>query len=135
MAVTFEQGWTATRPALLQEIAPLRRAAAAFAKARGLPQRVVEDVAIGVSEAASNVVVHAFIGVAPGTMTLTAHVLSPEAIRIVVVDDGNGMQLRSDTSGLGLGLALISELAEHFLIEAAPDGHGTSVTMDFGRAA
>lgn len=88
-------------------------------------------VALAVTEAATNAVLHAFVDRAPGTVTL---LVEPEDGQIVfcVRDDGRGLTPRFDSPGLGLGIPLLGRLCAHFDVGPGPDGAGTEVRMVFG---
>jgi serine/threonine-protein kinase RsbW/stage II sporulation protein AB (anti-sigma F factor) len=121
--------WRAT--AIATSVSPLRIAAGAFAREMGFAEADVDDIAIAVSEAATNSVVHAFPdGSPPGTITVIGRMTAPGTLEIVVADDGCGMSPRPDSPGLGLGFPLMAELADRLTIEPV-DGGGTRVTMDF----
>ena len=105
----------------------IRRAVRGFAE-----RHDVEDpgaVALAVTEAVTNVVLHAYD--AGGEVRVVA---CAEADRLVLVvrDYGCGMRPRTDSPGLGIGLPTIGHLAAHFDVEA-PDGAGTRLRMQFLR--
>ncbi len=52
------------------------------------------------------------------------------SLRILVRDDGHGLQPRVDSPGLGLGLPLIAQLSSASDIRTSQDG-GTEVAMTF----
>jgi serine/threonine-protein kinase RsbW/stage II sporulation protein AB (anti-sigma F factor) len=88
-------------------------------------ERLVGDVALAVSEACTNVVVHG--------AAATFRVMVKQArgiVTITVTDDGAGMSPRPDSPGLGLGLPLIATLAQKLEIGPAAGG-GTVVAMVF----
>ena len=87
-------------------------------------------VGLAVSEAATNAVVHAYVDDGPGPIVITAWLLDAHHLRVVVTDEGRGMQPRTDSHGLGLGLPLMAQVAERLMIESAPR-EGTEITMDF----
>jgi serine/threonine-protein kinase RsbW/stage II sporulation protein AB (anti-sigma F factor) len=119
-------------PALADDIARLRHGFVGFARAVGLPRTLIDDVSIAISEAATNAVLHAYEGAAaPGDVVLTADVSDPALVRVVIADDGAGMRPRPDTTGLGLGLPLLAELADHLAIAPGAGGRGPRVSMEF----
>jgi anti-sigma regulatory factor (Ser/Thr protein kinase) len=87
-------------------------------------------IALAVSEAVGNAVVHAYADRPPGTIALRATVLVPNTLVVDVTDDGNGMSPHPDSPGLGFGLALIGELSTGFAVERNLP-HGTRVAMRF----
>lgn len=90
-------------------------------------------IGLAVTEAATNVVLHAYREGPPGEVRV---VICAEASRLVIVvrDWGMGMRPRTDSPGLGLGLPVIASLASEFRVEAA-DGQGTLLRMHFARTA
>jgi serine/threonine-protein kinase RsbW len=119
-----------TWPALVGSVAPIRHGVVAWAAHAGATDRALDDVALAVSEAVTNCCVHAFIHAPqPGSITVLASVISETHVRIVITDDGSGLNPRSDSPGVGLGLALIAQLSNDLVIGDAPGG-GTVVQMD-----
>jgi serine/threonine-protein kinase RsbW len=118
-------------PARPEAIPQIRRAVVAFAVEHGYDDP--PGIGLAVTEAATNVVLHAYAGCEPGDVRAVA---CAEADRLVVVvrDWGAGMSPRINTPGLGLGLPTIAALATSFDVEAA-DGAGTLLRMHFPRAA
>jgi serine/threonine-protein kinase RsbW len=109
-------------------VGELRHTAVEFAAGHGAPSDMQDDIALAVSEAASNAVVHAYRAQPEaGAMHLEARAGTDE-IHIRIKDDGCGMAPRVDSPGLGLGLALIAQLADWF--EVTTD-RGTAVAMCF----
>jgi serine/threonine-protein kinase RsbW/stage II sporulation protein AB (anti-sigma F factor) len=113
-----------------ENVAPLRRAVVAYAAGHGAsaPQR--EDIALAVSEALSNAVLHAYSDRAPGAMSVAASI-GDRFLHVVVTDGGCGMRPRPDTGGLRLGLPLIGRVAERLELERRGDGSGVRVRMAF----
>ena len=123
--------WSRTWDAVPGSLTAIRHAVTDFADAVGVSRRTRDAVALAVSEAASNAIIHGFLEVeTPGKVVITASLLDPERLRIIVADNGRGMQPRVDSPGLGLGLPLIAELAERVDFDG-DHGMGTRVTMDF----
>ena len=106
----------------------IRQAVVGLARRSGASAERCADVAIAVSEAATNAVVHAYIETEPGTVRVTAAVLSGE-LRLTIADHGRGMLPRTDSPGLGLGMPLISDLATSF--EFGDGDGGTVLRMSF----
>jgi serine/threonine-protein kinase RsbW/stage II sporulation protein AB (anti-sigma F factor) len=88
-------------------------------------------VALAVSEAVTNAVVHAYVDAPePGEIEVVAHVVPGDVLEIVVCDEGRGMLPRHDSPGVGLGLPLVATLAESFEVQVRSGG-GTQVRMAF----
>jgi serine/threonine-protein kinase RsbW/stage II sporulation protein AB (anti-sigma F factor) len=101
-----------------------------YARRLGLAEETLQALRLAVSEAATNVVLHAYADApAPGPVHVSVEIDEPH-LRIVVSDDGGGMKPRPDSPGLGLGLPLIAQLAESFEVESPPGG-GTELCMRF----
>jgi len=123
--------WTGTWSAEPDAVCAIRHALLRYAVDAGASERTRDAVGLAVSEAATNAVVHAYVDHAePGPIVITAWLVDPHCLRIVVADDGRGMQPRTDSPGLGLGLPLMAQVAQKLVIESAPQ-RGTEVTMDF----
>src|SRR6476469_3495553 len=116
-------------PAREASVPELRGAVQDFAERAGAAKSLLLDLALAVSEAVTNAVIHAFIDRDPGTVRVTASTRAGEIV-IVVTDDGRGMQPRPDSPGLGMGLPLIGQLSAHFDIRVPPGG-GTELSMTF----
>lgn len=110
----------------------MRQAAVEFARANGVPDRLLDDVRLAISEAVSNAVLHAFrCQERPGTITVSIDVRSGELAEVVVRDDGIGMSQRSDSPGLGLGLGLIGTVADQVEHRSPSEGPGCELWMSF----
>src|SRR3954462_14333484 len=96
-----------TLPARAENVAVIRHVLGAFAESLRLPDGLVEDLRLAVTEACTNVVRHAYEPDAPGPVEVP---LCPDddAVGAVVADQGRGIGTSSDTSGPGLGLPLIA---------------------------
>jgi serine/threonine-protein kinase RsbW len=114
-------------------VADARHAALEFARANSVPDERHDAIALAVSEAATNVVMHAYREEElAGTFTLGLEV-EDGSLLIDVQDDGLGMRPRLDSPGLGLGLPIIASVADAFAIGAADSG-GTWLSMRFDLA-
>jgi serine/threonine-protein kinase RsbW len=119
-----------THPAIPGSVAVLRQKIAAFATQAGVPSSTVERVKLAVSEAATNVVVHAYDDASqPGLIQIEADLVAGE-LRVSITDTGPGLRPRPDSPGLGLGLAIIGQLADNFEILQG-DAGGLCVLMRF----
>jgi serine/threonine-protein kinase RsbW len=117
-------------PAEAGEIAGVRNAVVILAEEHGMPETARADVALAVSEACTNVVMHAYIDApSPGDLTVEASHQGGELV-VAVRDDGRGMLPRTDSPGMGLGLPLIGRLAHR--VELGQNGaHGTELRLTF----
>jgi anti-sigma regulatory factor (Ser/Thr protein kinase) len=79
------------------------------------------DVALVLTEAAANVVVHAYQGAPPGLLYTLVAVSGPNLL-LDVFDRGHGMVPNPYSPGLGVGLALMAQLADG--LDIAPNGEG-----------
>jgi serine/threonine-protein kinase RsbW len=121
-------------PACADSVPDVRHAAVAWAQRHGLPTDLRQTIALAVTEAAANVVVHAYRDRdEPGNVDLEL-ALDGEGLVIRVVDQGLGMAPRADSPGLGLGMPLIATLADSVEVRSLDVG-GTEVCMRFGVAA
>ena len=88
------------------------------------------SIAVCVSEAMTNVVVHAYRDMdSPGQIDLEAE-LDGDSLTVRISDQGHGLEPRLDSTGLGLGLPLISQFADASEI-ASPEEGGTQIVMRF----
>lgn len=124
-APTFSAAWRA-----VPDSSPVaRHTLMAHLRDAGVAEELLNDIALVVSEAVSNVINHAYVGCEPGEFRVRAEFAGDELL-LAVADDGSGMLPRPDTPGLGLGLPLIASLSERFDVHTQPAG-GTSLTAWF----
>lgn len=116
-------------PARPESVARVRNQIMALAGAAGLEETVLADVGLAVSEACTNVVVHAYAGREPGMFRARAE-LSERGLEVSIRDGGHGMRPRSDSPGMGLGLPLMASLTTEVAFRPAPGG-GTEILMLF----
>jgi len=118
-------------PAEAQHVSDLRAWVASSAVKAGAFATECADIALAVSEALSNVVVHAYAK-APevGSMWVETYV---ERARFVVEvhDEGGGLRPRMDSPGAGIGLALIAALTEGIEISGGGGSAGARLRMRF----
>jgi serine/threonine-protein kinase RsbW len=118
----------AARP---EGVGVVRQALAGMADALDVDVSVLADMKMAVTEACTNVVVHAY-DEAPGRLEVDM-LAGEEDLTIVVRDHGAGIQpkpARTQPPALGLGLPLIAALSDAFELRGAA-GHGTEVRMTF----
>jgi serine/threonine-protein kinase RsbW len=119
-------------PARPENVAVVRHVLGAFAEALNLPDGVIEDMRLAVTEACTNVVRHAYVGDEPGSIDIRIRPLD-DCLQVVVSDHGRGLGPSTDTAGPGLGLPLIAALAHTVEIEHAPST-GSRLAMSFLRS-
>jgi anti-sigma regulatory factor (Ser/Thr protein kinase) len=121
-----------TLPARPENVAVVRHVLGAFAEALRLPDAVVEDMRLAVTEACTNVVRHAYPGGEQGPIDV---VIRPteKGLDIIVSDEGRGIGTSVDRSGPGLGLPLIEALADSVEIGRTSPA-GSRLAMSFRRA-
>jgi anti-sigma regulatory factor (Ser/Thr protein kinase) len=119
--------------ALPESVGAVRGALVTFVRACGLGPRTVDAVVLAASEAATNVVMHAYgeRGEA-GHIEVTA-ALAGEELWVIVTDAGIGLQPHRDSPGLGLGLAIIARVADGVDL-VKPASGGLEVRMRFAVA-
>jgi anti-sigma regulatory factor (Ser/Thr protein kinase) len=120
-----------TLPARPENVSVIRHVLGAFAEALRLPDELVEDLRLAVTEACTNVVRHAYPPDLPGPVEISI-VPSEEQLSVVVADHGRGIGSSSDTTGPGLGLPLIAAIADEVELLPVPGG-GSRVAMTFAR--
>ncbi len=123
-------GSAQTYPAVAESAAAIRAAVVRFANDAGAPSRIAEAIALAASEAATNVVLHAYPDSAePGLIELIGTRAGDELV-VTVRDAGDGLTALSDSPGLGLGLAIIARIADRLDLLDSPTG-GVEVRMYF----
>src|SRR3954471_3478991 len=121
-----------TMPARPEGVAVVRQALVGMADALAFAAAVLADMTMAVSEACTNVVVHAY---EDGDGTLEVEMMADDrGLTIRVRDHGTGIHPQAgrsrDVPALGLGLPLIAALSDSFELHGA-SGQGTEVRMTF----
>ena len=107
-----------------------RRAVTDWARSFVEDRAVLSDIALAITEAATNVVLHAYRDHSePGKVTIEAS-FDLDHVLLSVRDEGSGLAPRVDSPGLGLGLGLIAQVADSADVRA-PEAGGTEVVMRF----
>ena len=134
-----------TLPATRGSLVLLRHVLRGFREAYDVAAATMDDIVLAVSEAAANVVIHAYGG-RRGTLTLVARV-EDDVLHTLVRDHGCGIRPPADTPILGHGLALMDHVAASLQVVGSPAGtdvlmsfdlsaeHDSSAMSDFGTAS
>ncbi len=117
-------------PATPDSVPVARRLAMAWASELGAGAQQLADIALAVSEACTNVVLHAYPRGEPGAFRV--RVEDEDGVRVLVTDWGLGMRPRPDSPGLGLGLPVIAQLTTSLEVRTGEGDSGTTVVMVFG---
>jgi serine/threonine-protein kinase RsbW len=120
--------YTEEFPATPESVRRARAGVADFALASGAAGPCLDAIRLAASEAITNAVVHAYREPG-GTVNVSASCL-PDEFWLLVSDDGGGLRPGGDSRGLGLGLAVIAQLADEFQIVSRSSG-GTQLQMRF----
>jgi serine/threonine-protein kinase RsbW len=115
-------------PARAENVAVVRHAFGGLGEALDVPEQLLSDIKLAVTEACTTVVIHAYPD-GEGPMEVRA-VLGEDELNIVVCDRGRGVMPRADSPGLGLGLPLIATLTESLELGTGDDD-ATEVRMTF----
>jgi serine/threonine-protein kinase RsbW len=121
-------GLQMTLPARAENVAVVRHALAGLAEQIGMDEPGMADLKTVVTEACTNVAVHAYEG-DPGPLSVEAQP-DEEGLTVTVRDEGIGIQPQADVErdSLRLGLSLIAALSSSFAISGGVD-RGTEVKM------
>jgi anti-sigma regulatory factor (Ser/Thr protein kinase) len=129
MMLTPGDSYTESYPAVAESVPRARAAVTAFAEDAGARQDRLQSIRLAASEAVTNAVLHAYQGGKPGSIQISISYLDGE-LWLLIADSGSGLRARGDSPGLGLGLALIAQLADDFRIHSRGLG-GTELQMRF----
>jgi anti-sigma regulatory factor (Ser/Thr protein kinase) len=118
----------ATYRAVPESISPAREALVGLAARAGATREQLESIRLATSEVLTNVVLHAYRD-RPGQIHVTAAAVAEELL-ILISDDGRGLHAPNDSPGRGLGLMLVSRVADGFSV-GSRSGGGTEVQIRF----
>lgn len=119
-------------PADAGAIGDIREQVAAIALACGVVDDDLYAVRLGVTEAATNAIVHAY-GQRESRESDEIRVEvfhEDDELVIVIADDGDGLDPRLESPGLGIGLPMVASLALRLEVVSGQGG-GTEVHMAF----
>lgn len=131
-AISSQTALDARYPASASQLPAIRRAVADAARERGAGETALLQIALAVSEAATNAIMHAYRDRAAADVG-AVHVLvrhDADRLDVHVRDSGLGPRPRPDSPGLGMGLSLMAHESDTFEINAL-EGGGTEVVMRF----
>ncbi len=107
----------------------VRHALRGLLEASGISDERISDIALAVTEACANAVLHAYAD-GPGQFEVSAAFTAAGELVVTVRDHGTGMAPRVDSPGLGVGLPVMAAIADALEIDT-PGGSGTLVRMTF----
>jgi serine/threonine-protein kinase RsbW len=119
-----------TLPSVIDSVPELRAAAREYARANGVG--LLDDVALAISEACTNVVMHAYDDEDPDGWLQLSGRRDGDLVCVTVRDHGHGMRSRRRSSGLGLGLTIMSAASDRVRIRESMTG--TEVELGFAIA-
>lgn len=100
----------------------VRHAIVDLLRRHGASPALLGKVGLAVSEAATNVVEHAYPHRRiPGRLHYDADIEDGD-LEIVIADDGDGVRADHESEGLGLGLQMIASVSDDFAITQRPVG-------------
>jgi serine/threonine-protein kinase RsbW len=101
------------------------------ARQLGASPVAADAVALAVSEAVTNAVVHAYAGEAPGPVIVEADADGEGHFIVVISDEGTGMLPEAASPGLGLGIPLMARMADRVEVTTGDGSAGTRVSLCF----
>jgi serine/threonine-protein kinase RsbW len=122
---TFSESY----PAVPEAVSEARTALTEFALQAGADQEKLDAIRLATSEAVTNAIVHAYENQKRGSVQVSASYVENE-LWLLVADAGGGLRPRTDSPGLGLGLALIAQLADELQVLSRGSG-GTELRLRF----
>jgi serine/threonine-protein kinase RsbW len=125
-----------TIPARAEYITLCRLALTGIARVRDLPDEVLADLKLALTEAASNSVRHAYSGDDDAGVVEISYELRPDRLVIEVTDEGEGFDPGEskgppeELSEGGLGIAIIRAIADEVEIGTQPGGRGSRLRFE-----
>ena len=135
MALTASgNGLHGSCPAHPTAVARIRRAISDVARRSGADDSILTRLELAVTEAATNVVLHAYRDPGSEGHIHTSACVTRNELQVTIRDDGVGMSPHPESPGLGLGLSLMAHEADACEITRPPSG-GTEIRMRFALPA
>ena len=125
-----------TIPARAEYITLCRLALTGIARVRDLPEEVLADLKLALTEAASNSVRHAYSSEEEAGVVQISYELLPDRLVIEVTDEGEGFDpaeaegAPEELSEGGLGIAIIRAIADDVQIGTQPNGRGSRLRFE-----
>ena len=125
-----------TIPARAEYITLCRLALTGIARVRDLPDEILADLKLALTEAASNSVRHAYSGADNAGVVEISYELRPDRLVIEVTDEGGGFDPADakrppeELSEGGLGIAIIRAIADEVEIGTQPGGKGSRLRFE-----
>jgi serine/threonine-protein kinase RsbW len=125
-----------TIPARAEYITLCRLALTGIARVRDLPDEVLADLKLALTEAASNSVRHAYAGDDDAGVVEISYELRSDRLVIEVTDEGEGFDPKEaegppeELSEGGLGIAIIRAIADEVEIGTQPGGKGSRLRFE-----
>ena len=116
------------RAARPENVAVVRHVIGGVGDALGMTPQAVADLRLAVSEACTNVVVHAYDDATDETLEVEA-AFEGTLLNVIVRDHGRGLLPRHDSPGLGLGLPIAKAVSSTFEVDTTESG--SEVRMAF----
>jgi serine/threonine-protein kinase RsbW/stage II sporulation protein AB (anti-sigma F factor) len=121
-----------TLPAIPTSIGHLRSYAREFAAGAGATDAAVTDIALAISEAATNAVIHAYpAGKATNATASLRGNVADDWLELAVGDRGAGFR-PGPAGGLGFGLKVMAQVSDSMRVEQRDEG--TTVVLRFALA-
>jgi anti-sigma regulatory factor (Ser/Thr protein kinase) len=107
----------------------VRDAVVGFVRRQGAGELDCDRIGLAVTEAAANVVMHAYPPGRRGEIRWAADIEDGD-LQVIVSDDGRGLAAPGVPDGPGVGLRLIAEMTSELAV-TGHDPHGVDVWMRF----
>jgi anti-sigma regulatory factor (Ser/Thr protein kinase) len=127
---TVRSGFELRAAADPESVPLVRHALRVYLERFDLSDERIAEITLAVTEACSNVVVHAYRD-STGDLEVIVEDDPGAGVIVRVRDRGTGMRPRSDSPGLGVGLPVIHAIADSVDVETVDEGRGTELRMHF----